>query len=103
MRRGMRSRSRRSKSGKNGKPTLDMFGAAQRPYFGTTRTLQQLVAETDRELNDIKQEILLLKNDVLFGYLPKDLAVKKFQELKERAGAKTVQLQQDYNEYFDVL
>jgi hypothetical protein len=85
------------------KVTMELFSAAQRPYFGTTQQLPVMIATVDRELNDIKQEILYLKNDVLFGYLPKDLAVSKFQELKERATEKAMQLQTDYNEYFDLL
>jgi len=86
-----------------GIPTMEMFSGSQRPYFGTTRPLPEMVGETDRELNGIKEEILLLKNDVLFGYLPKDLAVTKFQELKDRTATKSEQLQADFNEYFDLL
>lgn len=88
---------------KKRKQSLDLFSARNQPCFGTTLQLPDMIAATDKELSDVREQILRLKNDVLFGYLSKEQAVEAFRELKDRALEKSGTLHSDYNEYFDLL
>ena len=51
--------------------------------LGRTTTIANEVNKLHKSIADIKQEIVIIKNDLLFGYTTPDKAVEKFNELKE--------------------
>jgi len=51
--------------------------------LGVTKDIRQMLNDLEKELNDYKNQIIKDKNDLLFGYITSEEAVKKFDEIKE--------------------
>jgi hypothetical protein len=51
--------------------------------LGTTYDLRDLMNENEREIKKYKDQIIMDKNDFLFGYIQSEQAVKKFDEIKD--------------------
>ena len=49
-----------------------------------TNDLRDLIKEEEKTLMECKKSIILDKNDFLFGYISSELAVVKFEEIKEK-------------------
>jgi hypothetical protein len=49
-----------------------------------TNDLRELIKEEEESLMEYKKSIILDKNDFLFGYISSELAVIKFEEIKEK-------------------
>jgi hypothetical protein len=49
-----------------------------------TNDLRDLIKEEEEKLMEYKKSIILDKNDFLFGYISSELAVIKFEEIKEK-------------------
>jgi hypothetical protein len=52
-------------------------------YLGNINDLTELMKDDEKEISKLKKEIIIHKNDVLFGYITSEDAVAKFDNIKE--------------------
>jgi len=51
--------------------------------FGSIKNVAQEVNDYHKQIVDVKEQIIIIKNNILFGYTTPDESVAKFSELKE--------------------
>jgi len=57
--------------------------------LGATNNIRNIVNDYEKELNNYKNEVIIHKNDLLFGYITPEIAVEKFDEIKEKIKGST--------------
>ena len=57
--------------------------------LGKIKSLAEEVKEVQDEMNDLKKQIVIIKNDLLFGYITTDKAVEDFESLKNELSSST--------------
>ena len=57
--------------------------------LGKIKSLAEEVKEVQDEINDLKKQIIIIKNDLLFGYTTTDKAVEEFESLKNELSSST--------------
>ena len=57
--------------------------------LGKIKSLAEEVKEVQDEINDLKKQIVIIKNDLLFGYTTTDKAVEEFESLKNELSSST--------------
>lgn len=57
--------------------------------LGKIKSLAEEVKEVQDEMNDLKKQIVIIKNDLLFGYTTTDKAVEEFESLKNELSSST--------------
>jgi hypothetical protein len=51
--------------------------------LGATNDIRSILNGLEKELNDLKNQVIKDKNDLLFGYINSQQAIEKFDEIKE--------------------
>jgi hypothetical protein len=57
--------------------------------LGATDDIRNIVIKYEKELNEFKNKIIIDKNELLFGYITSNIAVEKFEEIKEEIKSTT--------------
>jgi hypothetical protein len=91
---------------KNGRSKKDvnveLFEKVQRgeKTFGEWKLINDEMEESEKRIEDMKQEIIFLKNNVLYSYIDKEKAIKRFVEVKTELLQENEKLKATYDDYF---
>jgi hypothetical protein len=65
--------------------------------------LPEFMADDEKTLNEYKKQIVIDKNDLLFGYISSEDAIKKFDELKEQMISAVKNYEFESLQYYELI
>jgi hypothetical protein len=68
--------------------------------FGEWKLINTEMEESEKRIEDMKREIIFLKHNVLYNYIDKEKAIKRFVDVKKELLEENETLKATYDDYF---